>query len=183
MLISCKPIAFTSETIMIKFSALTAIAFTFAAPAVSADAEKGEKDFKKCRACHTITSETDVIYKGGRTGPNLYAIVGRKAGTFEGYKNYGDDLIAAGEAGLIWTEELLFEYVKDPKAFLTEQLGEKSKSKMSYRQKDASDIIAYLASVAPVPQATTSSEVINDTALAPDKALEPKDGSTAKPKQ
>jgi cytochrome c len=134
---------------MIKLLTVTATTLMLATPTFAADIAGGEKDFKSCKACHTITNGDEVIYKGGRTGPNLYGIIGRQAGSFEGYK-YGDDIISAGENGLIWTESLLVDYVKDPKAFLTEQLGERARSKMSYKKKDASDIIAYLASVGPL---------------------------------
>ena len=45
------------------------------------DAAEGEKIFKKCRACHTISNGDEVIFQGGKTGPNLYAIIGRVAGS------------------------------------------------------------------------------------------------------
>jgi len=112
------------------------------------DPVKGEKDFKKCRACHTIANGDDVIVKGGRTGPNLYGVVGRAAGS-EDFK-YGASLMAAGEAGLVWTEELLVAYIADPRAFLRENTGDsKAKSKMTFKLKNADDVVAYLASLAP----------------------------------
>jgi cytochrome c len=142
---------------MIKFSLLTTIALLFSAPVLAADAQKGEKDFRTCRACHTISNGDEVIYKGGKTGPNLYGIIGQQAGTYPDYK-YGDDLVAAGEAGLVWTEDLLVAFVSDPKSFLTEQLGTRARSRMSFRKKDASDIIAYLAEVGPAQSTLDASE-------------------------
>ena len=107
---------------------------------------QGENDFKKCKACHTIANGDDVIVKGGRTGPNLFGVVGRVAGT-EDFK-YSASMIAAGEAGLVWTEENLVTYVADPNAFLKEATGDSSaRSKMSFKLKDAADIAAYLASL------------------------------------
>ena len=115
------------------------------------DPAKGEKDFKKCRACHAIANGDDVIVKGGRTGPNLYGLVGRAAGS-EDFK-YGASIMAAGEAGLVWTEELLVAYVADPRAFLRETTGDsKAKSKMTFKLKNADDVVAYLASLAPPAQ-------------------------------
>jgi cytochrome c len=113
------------------------------------DAEKGEKVFKKCKACHTIANGDDVIVKGGKTGPNLYGVIGRQAGTEEGYK-YGDSIVAAGEAGLVWDEEQLAEYVKNPKDFLKAYLKDDSaRSKMTLKLKrGGEDVAAYLASVA-----------------------------------
>ena len=110
------------------------------------DAESGEETFKKCKACHIIASEDETFVKGGKVGPNLYGVVGRTAGTVEGYK-YGKSLAEAGEAGLVWDEPLLAAYVKDPKAFLQETLDDKAaKSKMAYKlKKGAEDVAAYLA--------------------------------------
>ena len=130
---------------------ITAVAFgLLAAPAfASGDVDKGEKDFKKCKSCHMIApAEGDPIVKGGKTGPTLYGIIGRTAGTVDGFK-YGDDLVAAGEAGLVWDAENFESYVQDPKAFLQEYLDNTSaKSKMTFKlKKGGEDVAAYLASV------------------------------------
>ena len=115
------------------------------------DAADGEKDFKKCRSCHTIASETEVIYKGGKTGPNLYGVIGRVAGSTD-FK-YSDALIDAGEGGLIWTEEELTKFIADPTAYLREVTGDsKARSKMTFKMKDGDDVAAYLASVAPAAE-------------------------------
>lgn len=134
---------------MTKLFALTAAALLATTSAYAGDAVKGEKDFKKCKACHTIANGDDVIFKGGKTGPNLYGVIGRTAGAAEDFTKYGDDLVAAGAAGLVWTEELLVEYAKDPKGFLSAQLDTAAKSKMSFKLKDATNVAAYLASVGP----------------------------------
>lgn len=115
------------------------------------DAEKGEKGFNKCKSCHMIVSDADeTIVKGGRTGPNLYGIIGRQAGTYDGFR-YGDDLVAAGEAGLVWDAANFAEYVQDPRAFLRAYLDDsKAKSKMTFKLKSGGeDIYAYLVSVGP----------------------------------
>lgn len=126
-----------------------------ATPALSdGDAAKGEKLFKKCKACHMIVNGDEVIFKGGKTGPNLYGIIGRTAGTVEDFK-YGKSLTAAGEAGLVWDVEQLAKYATDPKAYLKEILDDSgAKSKMSFRlKKGGEDIAAYLASVSPAVEA------------------------------
>ncbi len=124
--------------------------FTLTAGAALAegDAAKGEDTFKKCKACHEIANGDEVIQKGGKTGPNLWGIIGRTAGTEEGFK-YGDDLVKAGEAGLVWDEETLTGYVKDPRDFLREYLNDpKAKSKMTLKlKKGGEDVAAYLASL------------------------------------
>ncbi|WP_448203821.1 c-type cytochrome [Azospirillum sp. sgz302134] len=70
------------------------------------DADAGEKVFNQCKACHTIEA-------GGpnRVGPNLHGIVGRKAGSHEGF-NYSDAIKNAGT----WDEASLDKYLTDPKA-------------------------------------------------------------------
>ncbi len=127
------------------------LATAFAAPAFAGDVADGEKNFGKCKACHAIVDDAgEVIQKGGKTGPNLFNIVGRQAGTVDGYK-YGDALVAAGEAGLIWDEATLAAYMTDPTAFLRETLDDaKARSKMSFKlRKGGEDVAAYLASVSP----------------------------------
>ena len=124
------------------------------------DAAKGKKGFNKCKSCHTVASpEGEVIVKGGKTGPNLYGVAGRAAGTAEGFK-YGKDLVAAGEGGLMWDEASFVNFTMDPKAFLKEATGNsKAKSKMTFRlKKGGEDIYAFLASVAPAPAAEEAAE-------------------------
>ena len=144
--------------------ALVAVALmALGAPAYAAgDAAAGEKDFKKCKSCHTIANGDDVIFKGGKTGPNLYGIIGRTAGTDEDFR-YSSDMIAAGEAGLVWTEENLALFVNDPKAFLSDFLGTAAKPKMSFKLKDAVDVAAYLASVSPAPEEGAEGEAAEET--------------------
>ncbi|MQQ08541.1 c-type cytochrome [Epibacterium sp. SM1979] len=114
------------------------------------DAAKGEKGFKKCKACHMIVSDAgETIVKGGKTGPNLYGVAGRTLGTAEGFK-YSKSMIAAGEAGQAWDMESFAAFTADPNGYLKEATGDsKAKSKMSFRLKNgAEDVYAYLESVA-----------------------------------
>ena len=126
------------------------VALSLGAPAFADnDSEAGAKLFKKCKSCHMIESDDgEVLTKGGKSGPNLYGMIGRTAGSVEGFK-YSKDLFAAGEAGLIWNEVLLAEWVTDPKAFLRNALDNpKAKSKMSFKlKKGGDDVAAYLASM------------------------------------
>ncbi len=119
------------------------------------DAAAGEKTFKKCKACHMIADGDDVIVKGGKTGPNLYGVIGRAAGAVEGFR-YSKSLLAAGEAGLVWTEETLARFITDPKGFLREETGDPAaKSKMTFKlTKGSEDVAAYLASLAPMMDET-----------------------------
>ncbi|WP_093362340.1 c-type cytochrome [Tropicimonas isoalkanivorans] len=86
-----------------------------AAVAVAADPElvaAGEKVFKKCQACHQVGEGAK-----NRVGPVLNGVVGRTAGTLDGFK-YSKAMIGAGEEGLTWTSETLHEYLADPKGYL-----------------------------------------------------------------
>lgn len=127
-----------------------AVATLAAAPALAAgDAEKGAKEFNKCKSCHSIVAaDGTAIVKGGKTGPNLFGIVGRKAGSEEGFK-YGAGLVELGETGLVWDEALIAAYVADPTAFVKEKTGDDAaKSNMTFKlAKGGEDVAAYLASV------------------------------------
>lgn len=131
----------------------------FAAPAfadghATGDASAGEGVFKKCKACHAVVNaEGEALVKGGKTGPNLFGLYTRVAGSQEDYDKYGDSLVAAGEAGLEWNEEEFVAYVADPRDYLKGYLDDsKAKSKMAFKLKDADDakdVWAYLVSVGP----------------------------------
>ncbi|MFV2089975.1 MAG: cytochrome c family protein [Pseudomonadales bacterium] len=138
-------------------------ASTVALPAFSqADASAGADGFKKCKACHTIQNGDELIVRGGRTGPNLYGVIGRQAGTYEGF-NYSDSMIAAGEAGLVWDEEKLATFISDPRAFLREYLDDDSaRSKMSFRLREGGeDMAAYLATFSEAAEDESESETAN----------------------
>lgn len=147
-----------------KFVTVTALAMAlFSAPAfadghATGDAEAGEKVFKKCKSCHSIIdAEGEAIQKGGKTGPNLYGLYNRVAGTNEDFgKKYGKSLVAAGEAGLTWNEADFVAYTADPKKFLATYLDDKkARSKMSFKLKkeaDSANVWAYLVSVGPAAE-------------------------------
>ena len=130
---------------------------TLAMPALAqdaGDATVGEKEFRKCKACHMIQSPAgEDIVKGGATGPNLYGIVGRPAASQEDYK-YSEALVALKDAGEVWTVEDLAAYVTDPNKYVQEKTGDSSaRTKMTFKlNKNQADIAAYLASASPAAQ-------------------------------
>ena len=132
-------------------SGALAVAFAIPAFAQEGDAAAGEKEFRKCKACHMIQSaDGEDIVKGGKTGPNLWNIVGRPAGSQEDFK-YSDALIALKDAGEVWTAEDLAAYITDTNAFVQEKTGDDSaKTKMTFKmRKGQEDIAAFLVSVSP----------------------------------
>lgn len=119
------------------------------AAALAGDPAIGERDWRQCRSCHMIVSPSgETIQRGGRVGSNLYGIVGQQAGTVEGFR-YSAALVAAGEAGLTWTEENFVAYVADPAGFLREFTGDDTiRSPMGFQMTSgAENIFAYLQSV------------------------------------
>lgn len=69
---------------------------------------KGEEVFNKCKICHVLDEPTN------RMGPYLVGIIGRQAGTAEGFK-YSD---AMKESGVVWNDETLAAYLADPRAYI-----------------------------------------------------------------
>jgi cytochrome c len=141
-----------------------AVASVIAAPAFAdghavdltaiGDVEAGEKAFKQCVACHVVADADGNTLAGKRakTGPNLYAVVGRVAGSVEDFR-YSKSIVAAGEAGLVWDEAAFVAYVQDPTGYLREYLDDdKARGKMSYKvrkEEDAVNLYAYLKDIGP----------------------------------
>jgi cytochrome c len=133
-------------------TAIIGMSAAFAPALAAGDAEKGEKEFRRCAACHSVDEGAN------RVGPSLYNIIGRQAGTAPDY-NYSDAYVEAGEKGLVWTEELIVTYLEDPKAFLVDFLeSDDVSTKMRNKFKKLSlreNIAAYLASISPEPAEST----------------------------
>ncbi len=118
-------------------------------PAFAGDAAKGEEIFKRCKACHSmIGTDGTAIQKGGKIGPNLFGVIGRTAGSLDGF-TYGASILLAKEKGAVWDEANVAEYLIDPTAWLQKITGDSlAKSKMTFKLKDGGeDVAAYLASV------------------------------------
>ena len=115
---------------------------TQVAVAPSGDAQAGRAVFNKCKACHLVDSAKN------RVGPGLKDLFGRAAGTHDGFK-YSKDMLAAGDKGLVWTDETVAAFVTDPKGYLGAQLGKsRANTRMAFAgvrsEKDVLDLIAYL---------------------------------------
>lgn len=111
------------------------VALSGVAHAADGNATDGEDVFKKCRACHKVGPGAN-----NAVGPPLNGIVGRKAGTMEGFK-YSAANQAAGEKGLVWTEEVLMTYLENPLKFMPGTLMAFAGLK---DEQDRKDVIAYL---------------------------------------
>jgi cytochrome c len=102
------------------------------APYNTADIENGQRLFARCRSCHTIT-------EGGpdMTGPNLYGVFGRQAGT-HGKFRYSEPV---KNAGFTWDAEKLDKWLADPRGFLP---GNRMSFLGLKDAKERADLIAYL---------------------------------------
>lgn len=128
--------------------AVAAALVPFGSLAQAGDAAEGEQGFRQCASCHGIASpEGEVIQRVSPTGPNLWGVAGRQAGTYEGYARFSGAIVAAGEAGVVWDEENFVAFVNDPSGFLREVTGDsRARSNMNHRLRgSAEDIYAYLA--------------------------------------
>lgn len=95
------------------------------------DAEKGEKVFNKCRACHVVDEPKN------RVGPHLVGIFGRPAGSVEDFK-YSD---AMKESGVTWNEETIAAYLADPRGYIK---GNRMAFAGLKNEEEIADLIAYL---------------------------------------
>ncbi len=143
---------------------LAAVLALVAAPAFAqevptGDVAAGERVFAKCQTCHVVANEAGEVLagKGSKTGPNLYGLPGRVAGTYPEIK-YGESIVALGATGFAWNEADFVIYVADPAKFLKDKLGDtKAKSKMMFKlpkEEDAKNVYAFIASLSPAPAAT-----------------------------
>jgi cytochrome c len=71
------------------------------------------------------------------TGPNLHGLFGRQSGQAAGY-TYTP---ANRDSGVIWKEDTLFDYLKNPKKYIP---GTKMAFAGFAKEKDRADVIAYL---------------------------------------
>jgi cytochrome c len=99
------------------------------------DAANGKAAFvRECAICHTVE-------KGGpnRFGPNLFGILGQKAGTVQGF-NYTRAFKAAAE--WTWNENLVAGWIGAPGQMVP---GTAMGVFQGVAQSDRDDIVAYLA--------------------------------------
>jgi cytochrome c len=110
------------------------------APYNTGDVANGQTKFAQCRACHTPE-------QGGAnmTGPNLWGVFGRKAGSIEGF-SYSDGLKASG---ITWDAPQIDKWITNPRAVVAD-------TRMSFLglkdPKDRIDVVAYLKTATTAPQ-------------------------------
>lgn len=106
-------------------------ALALAGGAMAADAAKGKKVFKKCKACHSLKAGKK------RIGPDLANLFGRKAGTVKGFR-YSK---AMKNSGITWNEKSLDKYLTKPRKFVK---GTKMAFPGLKKKADRDNLIAFL---------------------------------------
>ena len=107
--------------------------------AAEGNPKEGEEVFKACRACHQVGPTAK-----NALGPVLNGILGRKAGTIEGF-NYSPANLKAGEDGWVWTEANLTKYLENPR---TAMPGNRMAFAGVKDEQDRLDLVAYLKTLA-----------------------------------
>jgi cytochrome c len=105
--------------------------------ALAQSVEDGQRVFNKCRACHQVGENARNL-----VGPVLNGLMGRKAGTIEGYQ-YSE---ANKNSGIVWDEATFREYIRNPRKKIPN-------TKMVFAglsdEKDIENLLAYLKQFGP----------------------------------
>ena len=99
---------------------------------IDGDLERGRKLYLQCRACHSLKEN-----EPHKIGPNLFKIIGSKAGSMKGY-NYSD---ALSKSEIVWTKENLDLWLEKPYEIIP---GNKMVFSGMRKQEDRNDLIAYV---------------------------------------
>tara|TARA_B100000963_G_scaffold310349_1_gene286800 strand:- start:3522 stop:4064 length:543 start_codon:yes stop_codon:yes gene_type:complete len=102
--------------------------------------DHGQKIFKKCSACHMIASDGKNMI-----GPNLWGVIGRKAGSISDYK-YSKAMVAYGKE---WSFEEMNSYLIKPQAYIK---GTKMAFAGLRKEKDRASVIIYMNSKSSSPK-------------------------------
>ncbi len=73
------------------------------------DVSRGEKAFRQCAACHSLDPGYHL------TGPSLFDVMGRAAGTAPSFKRYSGALKGSDFS---WTEKTLDQWLENPNKFV-----------------------------------------------------------------
>jgi cytochrome c len=151
--------------------------------AAAGDPEAGAAVFQRqCSNCHVVRNEAGEVLAGrnAQQGPNLYGVIGRQAGTYPNFR-YGESLVQAGQAGLVWDEASFLAYVENPNAFLRSYLNNnRARGNMAFQLRDATqraDVYAFLATFSPAPAEEPAEEEATEEAPAEGETPPPASGN------
>jgi cytochrome c len=118
---------FRSVAILAAFAAVSANSALAAG-----NAANGAGVFDRCAICHSNTKTG-----GNKIGPNLFGVVGRKAGTYPGF-SYSS---AMTSSGIVWTDAKLDAFITSPQTAVP---GNKMPFGGLSNAMQRADLIAYL---------------------------------------
>ena len=100
------------------------------------DPSRGKTVFAACGACHSLNDGEH------RVGPSLHGVIGRRAGSSEGFARYS---AAMKDSGVTWDEESLARYIASPQSFV---VGTSMPFPGLPEASDVRDVVAYLRQTA-----------------------------------
>ena len=117
-----------------------AVTIALAAPAAASaqDVEAGKATFNKCKACHQIGEGAK-----NALGPVLNGVIGRTAGTTEGFAGYSEAVKKKGAEGFVWDEAKITEWITADDKLIP---GNKMIFPGIKDPADAANVVAYIKS-------------------------------------
>jgi len=94
---------------LVTIATLMLIALSYRAMAEPGNPTRGERMYRACAACHSLEHNRNM------TGPSLAEIWNRKSGSLASFPRYSP---ALKSAGIIWNDDTLGEWIKDPQHFI-----------------------------------------------------------------
>ena len=98
-----------NHILLVAIATLLLAASPFRAAAQPGNAANGERMYRVCAACHSLEPDRNM------TGPSLADLWGRKSGGLPSFPRYSP---ALKSAGIIWNDDTLTEWIKDPQHFI-----------------------------------------------------------------
>ncbi len=98
------------------------------------DPAAGKRVYNACKACHELTRERN------RVGPHLVQIINRPVAAVENFR-YSKALREKGEEGMVWSEENLAQWLRNPRKFIP---GNRMAFRGLRKDEDIRNVIAYM---------------------------------------
>lgn len=130
----------------LNFLAAASVAFLASTSVQAGDAAKGEAVFKKCAACHAVGDGAK-----NKVGPQLNDIIGRVAGSVEGFK-YSN---AMAQSGVTWDDDTLAAFFAAPRNAIK---GTRMAFAGLKKDDEIADVIAYLTTFSAAATTETKAE-------------------------
>ncbi|SRR6266436_1086493 len=98
-----------NHILFVAIATLLLAASPFRAVAQPGNAANGERMYRACAPCHSLEPDRNM------TGPSLAELWNRKSGGLPSFPRYSP---ALKSAGIIWNDDTLNEWIKDPQHFI-----------------------------------------------------------------